>query len=268
MVIRNTESAKADLVILIVVGAVCLGAAGYFWAQWSEACTSIKKLNVKLKASADEQVKLGVELQKVNATLGQTKMELEHLKKDPVIFQDRFTANTVDQAWQIVSGEAQVIDGSLQLQAKDSATAVCRVPLRGDYQIEYDAQIEEKLGADGFSDLSCFLGGETNNTLSTGYFIGFGSDLNKTFRIARVAKDVANKDAVGVLKEKTPYHVRVTWKAGTVSLFYREGASNKEIPAIDFQDSDPLGKTESRYFGLYVWGSRSRFSNVRVTPLQ
>jgi len=229
--------------------------------------------NSALKEKSQKKFEeLAAEKDNMAKELAETKETLARLQNDPALFWERFNANSLGILWEKKEGEAAVAGGKMTLFSARSAMVICRLKIKGSFQLEYEAMMEEALDNQGFSDLSCILTPDENDPLGKGYFIGVGTNYNTRCRIARQNKDVQVKEGP-VIIPKTPMRIRITWKDGLIQVHYRilrpaeESADNeKETLLMEFKDSESLGK-DGMIFGLYTFAAKAVFDNIRITAL-
>lgn len=163
-------------------------------------------------------------------------------------FSDDFNRTELGDNWRTVRGDWSI--ENKMLSAADSAHIVSNWLVTGDVRLEYDAVTDSDKPCDLSGVLSAQFGQE-----SSGYYFGFGGQLNKlSFLIAR--QEIVGRADVLIIPRKR--HRVVCQREGKNITFT---VDDKVI--ISYVHDKPIAKPGFDRVGLSVYAS-GRFDNVQI----
>jgi hypothetical protein len=167
-------------------------------------------------------------------------------------FEDDFEREELGPDWKSVHGVWRVHDGALCCSKGHSEIKILKF-FTGDVRVEYEARAAEW----PVCSMSCVLNGKDPEPLATGYYLGFGDNLNVRSYILRQGAMVANNQ--DALVGRDVLHKIVAERIGSrVSLYVDGEAVNS------FEDLFPLkGEAQGRVC-FYSTFSHVHFDNVKV----
>ena len=167
-------------------------------------------------------------------------------------FEDDFQRDELGDAWW-ATGLARIEDGRLVIGREDDMgrnVVMSTREFEGAIRLEYDAMAP----VENPSDLSAFINGNASGE-STGYFFGFGSQLNTTGRFVLRGTKIDEYDAI--ITPGKSHHV-IAERVGTHFRHVIDGET-----VLDYTHDDPLPGPLYKHVGFYVW-HKAMFDNVKV----
>lgn len=195
----------------------------------------------------------------------------EPVPEGELIYQEDFSDGNIGDEWEVgvyggddEDGEAdadlwQVVDGTLHVQGAHNRSLWLQEPLPDEFRVSFTARSESAAGDIKFAVLG---DGREHTSGYIGIFGGWNNSLNI---IAR--QDEHGDDRIeGAADQRV--HRGQTYQMDVVRTDHRLRWYVDDELFLTYDDSDPLGGDDHRYFAFSNWDSPLYFDDLRIYDLE